>query len=66
MALSNLSPASSDQAKLLRVLTALDYLFDPERSSREIVEDSEPKDEENKKERDVLSNLYEGLTFRPL
>jgi len=66
MALSNFSPASSDQAKLLRVLTALDYLFDPKRPSREIVKDSEPKDEESKKERDVLSNLYESLTFGPL
>ncbi|KAG0131066.1 hypothetical protein HOY82DRAFT_349408 [Tuber indicum] len=66
MALSNFSPASSDQAKLLRVLTALDYLFDPKRPSRETVKDGEPKDEESKKERDVLSNLYESLTFGPL
>ncbi|PWW73889.1 hypothetical protein C7212DRAFT_213953 [Tuber magnatum] len=66
MALSNFSPASSDQAKLLRVLTALDYLFDPKRPSREVAKDSEPKDEESKKERDVLSNLYESLTFGPL
>ncbi|RPB00949.1 hypothetical protein L873DRAFT_1678406 [Choiromyces venosus 120613-1] len=66
MALSNFSPASSDQAKLLRVLTALDYLFDPKRPSREILKDGESKDEETKKERDVLSNLYESLTFGPL
>jgi len=66
IALSKLSPASSHQPKLLRVLTALDYLFDPKCPSREIVQDSEPKNEESKKERDVLSNLYESLTFGPL
>lgn len=31
LALAKFSPASSDQAKLLRALTALDYLFDPSR-----------------------------------
>ena len=31
LALSKFSPATSDQSKLLRVLTALDYLFDPKR-----------------------------------
>ncbi|PUU81072.1 hypothetical protein B9Z19DRAFT_1122576 [Tuber borchii] len=39
MALSNFSPVSSNQAKLLRVLTALDYRFDPRRPSREVVND---------------------------
>ncbi|MCJ1400869.1 hypothetical protein MMC11_004078 [Xylographa trunciseda] len=66
MALSKFSPSSSDQAKLLRVLTALDYLFDPKRnggkstSSAEVVSvDSEPKD-------DLLTTLYENSTFGPL
>ena len=31
LALSKFSPATSNQSKLLRVLTALDYLFDPRR-----------------------------------
>lgn len=68
LALSNFSPASSDQAKLLRVLTALDYLFDPKRSAKDKEEkkDGESKEEENKAEKDILANLYESLTFGPL
>lgn len=69
MALSNFSPASSDQAKLLRVLTALDYLFDPKRTAKEKEDkkmEGESKGEDGKKERGVLSDLYESLTFGPL
>ncbi|KAK9237994.1 hypothetical protein V1525DRAFT_132241 [Lipomyces kononenkoae] len=57
MALSRFSPASSDQAKLLRVLTAVDYLFDPDR---------EKKDGEGKPDNvtdDILIKLYSGLDF---
>lgn len=52
------SPASADQAKLLRVLTALDYLFDPKRpeSSNETISQTQ----------DVLTALYESSTFGPL
>lgn len=68
LALSNFSPASSDQAKLLRVLTALDYLFDPKRSAKDKEEkkEGESKEDENKAEKDILANLYERLTFGPL
>jgi len=86
MALANFSPASSEQAKLLRVLTALDYLFDPKRAAKEKSEDKdnkegkgkEGKDKEGKDKKDegdavateeacdVLSKLYESLTFSPL
>lgn len=68
LALSNFSPASSDQAKLLRVLTALDYLFDPKRSAKDKEEkkQGESKEDENKAEKDILANLYESLTFGPL
>lgn len=68
LALSNFSPASPDQAKLLRVLTALDYLFDPKRSAKDKEEkkENEPKEDENKTEKDILANLYESLTFGPL
>lgn len=68
LALSNFSPASSDQAKLLRVLTALDYLFDPKRSAKDKEEkkEGESKEDENKIEKDILANLYESLTFGPL
>ncbi|EAW10523.1 E3 ubiquitin-protein ligase TOM1 [Aspergillus clavatus NRRL 1] len=61
LALAKFSPASSDQAKLLRVLTALDYLFDPNRADK--VKGSEP---EATSKDDVLQTLYESSTFGPL
>ncbi|THC94388.1 hypothetical protein EYZ11_006117 [Aspergillus tanneri] len=61
LALAKFSPASSDQAKLLRVLTALDYLFDPNRADK--VKGNEP---ENTSKEDVLQTLYESSTFGPL
>ncbi|KAB8216542.1 hypothetical protein BDV33DRAFT_194313 [Aspergillus novoparasiticus] len=61
LALAKFSPASSDQAKLLRVLTALDYLFDPSRSDKAKGGDSEQAAKEN-----VLQTLYESSTFGPL
>lgn len=69
MALTKFSPASSDQAKLLRVLTALDYLFDPKRNdgkTKPAAEDkSQPGDSTNLKE-DLLTALYENPTFGSL
>lgn len=61
LALAKFSPASSDQAKLLRILTALDYLFDQARAdkSKDIEPGSAPKE-------DVLKKLYESATFGPL
>lgn len=61
LALAKFSPASSDQAKLLRVLTALDYLFDPSRSDK--AKGSEP---DQAAKEDVLQSLYECSTFGPL
>ncbi|EEP80273.1 HECT protein [Uncinocarpus reesii 1704] len=61
MALSKFSPASSDQAKLLRVLTALDYIFDPARNDKDKGVDSNSAEKEN-----VLKNLYESASFAPL
>ncbi|KAL5001939.1 hypothetical protein BDV10DRAFT_140500 [Aspergillus recurvatus] len=60
LALAKFSPASSDQVKLLRVLTALDYLFDPSRADKSKVNDTEGP------ARDVLQTLYESSTFGPL
>lgn len=57
MALSRFSPASSDQAKLLRVLTAVDYLFDSSRDS-----DSEDRTGSG----DALIELYASLEFGSL
>lgn len=61
LALAKFSPASSDQAKLLRILTALDYLFDPTRVDKN--KGSEP---EAAPKEDVLKSLYESATFGPL
>ncbi|OCK80464.1 hypothetical protein K432DRAFT_43416 [Lepidopterella palustris CBS 459.81] len=67
MALSKFSPASSDQAKLLRVLTALDYLFDPKRA--ETPDKPSPSISqalESAEKDDILTTLYENSTFGPL
>ncbi|EKG21644.1 HECT domain-containing protein [Macrophomina phaseolina MS6] len=65
MALSKFSPSSSDQTKLLRVLTALDYLFDPKRSEDKpasTVPDGLPAEQKA----DILTTLYENPTFSSL
>ena len=69
MALAKFSPSSSDQAKLLRVLTALDYLFDPKRNGGK----TKPASGSSSSERDpavikddLLTTLYENSTFGPL
>ncbi|KAF7512007.1 hypothetical protein GJ744_002720 [Endocarpon pusillum] len=58
IATAKFSPASADQAKLLRILTALDYLFDSKRP--------ENSDEGTLQTQDVLTSLYESSTFGPL
>ncbi|KAK9451580.1 uncharacterized protein V1518DRAFT_402950 [Limtongia smithiae] len=60
MALSRFSPASSDQAKLLRVLTAVDYLFD---SSRE---NTKPEQTTSSGQEETIVKLYAGLDFGSL
>lgn len=66
IALAKFSPSSSDQAKLLRVLTALDYLFDPKRArgKGDLATDGNTQDGELKD--DLLTALYENSTFGPL
>lgn len=68
MALAKFSPASSDQAKLLRVLTALDYLFDPKRNNgrTESVADDQGTGELSASKDDLLTTLYEHPTFGSL
>lgn len=69
MALAKFSPASSDQAKLLRVLTALDYLFDPKRNGGKTQPVMEGKDESkgpSTSKEDLLTTLYEHPTFGAL
>lgn len=69
MALTKFSPASSDQAKLLRVLTALDYLFDPKRNggkTQPAVEGKRGSGEASTSKEDLLTSLYEHPTFGTL
>jgi E3 ubiquitin-protein ligase HUWE1 len=65
IALSKFSPASSDQTKLLRALTALDYLFDPSRDNKDKPEAAAEALEPAQKE-DILLTLYEDSAFAPL
>ncbi|KAL8772430.1 MAG: hypothetical protein Q9209_002381 [Squamulea sp. 1 TL-2023] len=69
MALAKFSPASSDQAKLLRVLTALDYLFDPKRSNgktKSATDDKAKAEESSTSQDDILTTLYENAVFGSL
>ncbi|KAL8895002.1 MAG: hypothetical protein Q9192_003906 [Flavoplaca navasiana] len=69
MALAKFSPASSDQAKLLRILTALDYLFDPKRNNGKTksAADNETKTgDSSTTQDDILTTLYENAIFGSL
>lgn len=65
LALAKFSPATSDQTKLLRALTALDYLFDPSRDMKDKPEAAAEALEPAQKE-DILLTLYEDAAFAPL
>ncbi|UKZ77685.1 hypothetical protein TrVFT333_005409 [Trichoderma virens FT-333] len=59
VALAKFSPGASEQNKLLRVLTALDHLFDGKKKTDE-VEEGGPN--ENEKQ-DLVTSLYHNSTF---
>ncbi|KAE9376104.1 hypothetical protein N431DRAFT_333518 [Stipitochalara longipes BDJ] len=65
VALAKFSPGGSDQNKLLRVLTALDHLFDPKREKKDKPTDAEVEGESSQlvEKQDLLSSLYENPTF---
>ncbi|TQS38085.1 hypothetical protein Golomagni_01418 [Golovinomyces magnicellulatus] len=65
IALAKFSPGGSDQNKLLRVLTALDHLFDPKREKKDKPEGFESKVESSESiiKKDLLSSPYENSTF---
>ncbi len=64
VALAKFSPGSSDQNKLLRVLTALDHLFDPKRERKDNNEvDAEGESSQLVEKQDLLSSLYQNPTF---
>ncbi|KAK2683560.1 hypothetical protein RAB80_001506 [Fusarium oxysporum f. sp. vasinfectum] len=58
VALAKFSPGASEQNKLLRVLTALDHLFDNKKKGDE-AESSKNKDERH----DLVTSLYHNSTF---
>jgi E3 ubiquitin-protein ligase HUWE1 len=64
VALAKFSPGGSDQNKLLRVLTALDHLFDPKRDKTG--SDAEGESSQLVEKQDLLSSLYENSTFGPM
>ncbi|KAK3079403.1 hypothetical protein LTS18_004942 [Coniosporium uncinatum] len=67
MALARFSPSSADQAKLLRVMTALDYLFDPKRAdTQDKPSASNVEGLATEQKEDILTTLYENSTFGPL
>ncbi|CZR52630.1 related to TOM1 protein [Phialocephala subalpina] len=61
VALAKFSPGGSDQNKLLRVLTALDHLFDPKREKKD--NETEGESSQLVEKQDLLSSLYENPTF---
>ncbi|KAJ5037929.1 uncharacterized protein L3040_006805 [Drepanopeziza brunnea f. sp. 'multigermtubi'] len=65
VALAKFSPGGSDQNKLLRVLTALDHLFDPKREKKDKPTEAEAQGESFQlvEKQDLLSSLYENSTF---
>ena len=66
MALSRFSHSSSDQAKLLRVITALDYMFDPKRADAQIPGSRNVEGFDLQIKEDILTKLYENDVFTPL
>jgi E3 ubiquitin-protein ligase HUWE1 len=64
VALAKFSPGGSDQNKLLRVLTALDHLFDPKRDKKD--NDAEGESSQMVEKQDLLSSLYDNSTFGPM
>ncbi|KAL8948008.1 MAG: hypothetical protein Q9222_005767 [Ikaeria aurantiellina] len=69
LALAKFSPTSSDQSKLLRVLTALDYLFDAKRNNgknKQVTEENGQSGDSSTSQEDILTALYENATFGAL
>ncbi|PMB67467.1 E3 ubiquitin-protein ligase TOM1-like [Beauveria bassiana] len=58
VALAKFSPGASDQNKLLRVLTALDHLFEPKKKPSQ----ASPDNLDDSKQ-DLLTSLYHNETF---
>jgi len=66
IALANFSSAGSKQRKILRVLVALDHLFDPKRIPGSSNASSSSVTDEQKLKQDILASFYESPTFQSL
>ncbi|KAF1812603.1 hypothetical protein P152DRAFT_482087 [Eremomyces bilateralis CBS 781.70] len=67
VALAKFSPATSDQAKLLRIFLALDYLFDPKRAETPDKPSNSTAAELNSQQKEhILASIYDNSTFGPL
>lgn len=64
--ISKFSSASSDQAKLLRVLTAVDYLFSPARDASTPLKNAEEEKARIDEATNNLRSIYESMAFGPL
>jgi E3 ubiquitin-protein ligase HUWE1 len=62
VALNKFSPNASDQNKLLRVLTALDHLFEPKKKPTDEQQTKEDDAAETEKQ-DLVASLYENPAF---
>ncbi|KKY22180.1 putative ubiquitin-protein ligase [Phaeomoniella chlamydospora] len=62
LAVEKFTTPSSEQTKFLRVLTALDYLFDPKRDENKDKSESEIAQDKE----DLLASLYERSSFGPV
>ncbi|KAK4678439.1 E3 ubiquitin-protein ligase tom1 [Podospora pseudoanserina] len=63
VALAKFSPGASEQNKLLRVLTALDHLFDSKGKGKKEEGASEAEDSKEGTKEDLLGSLYWNPTF---
>jgi E3 ubiquitin-protein ligase HUWE1 len=66
LALASFSSAGSKQRKLLRVLVALDHLFDPKRMPAASAASPADSEVDRKLKEDILPTLYESATFEKM
>jgi len=59
VALAKFTPATADQAKLLRIFLSLDYVFDP----RRINHNANPSEDEEQEKEHILMSIYENPVF---
>jgi len=66
VALANFSSAGSKQRKILRVLVALDHLFDPKRMPTASTSSNSSSENDKKLKEDMLASFYNTETFQKM